>query len=117
VEVVPTKIDQVFQNIIPNSIKFKKKDEALIIKILNENKDSHWELAIEDNGIGIDKDNQERIFAPFEKLHSQYEYEGSGIRLATCKKIIEMHKGKICVESEKDKGTKFFFTLPQGQRN
>ena len=117
VDVVPTKIDQVFQNIISNAIKFKKKDEPLNIKILSENKNGHWELTIEDNGIGIDRSNQERIFAPFEKLHSQQEYEGSGIGLATCKKIIEMHKGKIWVESEKDKGTKFFFTLPQGQNN
>ncbi len=116
-DVVPTKIDQVFQNIISNAIKFKKKDEPLTIKILSEKKGSHWELTIEDNGIGIDKHQQERIFAPFEKLHSQQEYEGSGIGLATCKRIIEMHKGKIWVESEKDKGTKFFFTLPKGQDN
>lgn len=117
VDVVPTKINQIFQNIISNAIKFKKEDEPLTIKIQSENKGSHWELAIEDNGIGIEKEHQEKIFAPFQKLHSEQEYSGSGIGLATCKRIVDMHKGEIWVESEKDKGTKFVFTLPQGQCN
>ena len=116
-EVVPVKINQIFQNIISNAIKFKKKDEPLTIKISGEDKGSHWELAIEDNGIGIEKEHQEKIFAPFQKLHSEEEYAGSGIGLATCKRIVELHKGDIWVESEKDKGTKFTFTLPEGQRN
>ena len=114
---MPTKINQIFQNIISNAIKFKKEDEPLTIKIQSENKGSHWELAIEDNGIGIEKEHQEKIFAPFQKLHSEQEYSGSGIGLATCKRIVDMHKGEIWVESEKDKGTKFVFTLPQGQCN
>ncbi len=115
VDAVPTKIDQVFQNIISNAIKFKKKDQPLTIKISSEKKENTWELSIEDNGIGIDEENQNRIFSPFEKLHSKYEYEGSGIGLATCKKIIEIHNGKIWVESELNKGTTFVFTLPDGQ--
>lgn len=114
-DVVPVKINQVFQNIISNAIKFKKKAEPLTIKIHSNEKDAFWELTIEDNGIGIDKQYQEKIFAPFKKLHSEREYSGSGIGLATCKRIIEMHKGKIWVESEKDKGTKFIFTLPTFQ--
>ena len=116
-EVVPTKINQIFQNIISNAIKFKKKDEPLTIKILSQDNGDHWELAVEDNGIGIEKEHQEKIFAPFQKLHNENEYAGSGIGLATCKRIVDMHKGKIWVESQKNKGTKFVFTLPQGQRN
>lgn len=116
-EVVPVKINQVFQNIISNAIKFKKKKEPLTIKIHSIKKDTHCELVIEDNGIGIEQKNQEKIFAPFKKLHTEKEYAGSGIGLATCKRIIELHKGEIWVESEKDKGTKFVFTLPHVQSN
>ena len=114
---VPVKINQIFQNIISNAIKFKKKDQPLTIKISGENKGTHWELSIEDNGIGIEKEHQEKIFAPFQKLHSESEYDGSGIGLATCKRIIKLHQGDIWVESELNKGTKFIFTLPEGQCN
>ena len=116
-DVVPVKINQIFQNIISNAIKFKKKDQPLTIKISGENKGTHWELSIEDNGIGIEKEHQEKIFAPFQKLHSESEYDGSGIGLATCKRIIKLHQGDIWVESELNKGTKFIFTLPEGQCN
>jgi len=116
-EVVPIKINQIFQNIISNAIKFKKKTEPLTIKIHSIKKERYWELGIEDNGIGIDPKHQEKIFAPFKKLHSQTEYAGSGIGLATCKRIIELHKGQIWVESEKGKGTKFIFTLPLSKAN
>lgn len=112
-EVVPVKINQVFQNIISNAIKFKKKSTPLTIKIHSSEKENHCELVIEDNGIGIEKKNQEKIFTPFKKLHNETEYAGSGIGLATCKRIIELHKGKIWVESEKGIGTKFIFTLPR----
>lgn len=95
VKVMPIKINQIFQNIISNAIKFKKKKTPLNIKIHSQNKESHWELAIEDNGIGIEPQYQEKIFAPFQKLHSESEYAGSGIGLATCKRIIEMHHGEI----------------------
>ncbi|MFK7984275.1 MAG: ATP-binding protein [Saprospiraceae bacterium] len=110
-------MNQVFQNIISNAIKFKKKTEPLTIKIHSTKKDKYWELVIEDNGIGIEQNNQEKIFAPFHKLHSQKEYPGSGIGLATCKRIIELHQGKIWVESEEGKGTKFIFTLPLSYPN
>ncbi len=116
-EVVPVKINQVFQNIISNAIKFKKKAAPLTIKIHSSKKENHCELVIEDNGIGIEKKNQEKIFFPFKKLHNETEYAGSGIGLATCKRIIELHKGKIWVESEKNKGTRFIFTIPFIQAN
>ncbi|MEM6698760.1 MAG: HAMP domain-containing sensor histidine kinase, partial [Bacteroidota bacterium] len=117
VRVVPTKINQVFQNIISNAIKFKKKETPLTVHINCEDKGAHWQVAIEDNGIGIEKKDQEKIFTPFKKLHHEREYAGSGIGLATCKKIVEMHQGTIWVESEKNIGTKFIFTLPSGQCN
>lgn len=116
-EIIPTKINQVFQNIISNAIKFKKKTEPLTIKIYSEKNETHSKFTIEDNGIGIEKKHQEKIFTPFQKLHSKTEYEGSGIGLATCKRIIDLHNGKLWVESEKNMGTKFVFTLPRSQAN
>lgn len=114
-KVLPVKIHQVFQNIISNAIKFKKKQAPLTIKIRSQQKGAFWEFSIEDNGIGIEKKHQENIFTLFRKLHSEAEYAGSGIGLSTCQRIIDMHQGNIWVESEKGKGTKFIFTLPAGQ--
>lgn len=116
-KVVPVKINQIFQNIISNAIKFKKRNEDLTIKISSKKKDNQWHLIIEDNGIGIEEKYQEKIFAPFQKLHTEEEYSGSGIGLATCKRIVDLHKGEIWVESELDKGTKFYFTLDEGLQN
>lgn len=116
-KVVPIKINQIFQNIISNAIKFKKRNEDLTIKISSKKKGNQWHLIIEDNGIGIDEKYQEKIFAPFQKLHTDEEYSGSGIGLATCKRIVDLHKGEIWVESELDKGTKFYFTLDEGLQN
>lgn len=114
-KVLPVKIHQVFQNIISNAIKFKKKQVPLTLKIRSQLKGAYWEFSIEDNGIGIEQKHQENIFALFRKLHSETEYSGSGIGLSTCQRIIQMHKGDIWVESEKGIGTKFIFTLPVAQ--
>lgn len=105
---------QVFLNFINNAIKFRKTDEGLqsTIWINSEySDDDHVKISIKDNGIGIDKKHQNEVFGIFKKLHSSSQYEGNGIGLSVCKKIIERFGGEIWLESEKGVGTTFFFTL------
>jgi light-regulated signal transduction histidine kinase (bacteriophytochrome) len=103
---------QLWQNLISNALKFHS-EQPLKINIKAENKIDEWLFSIEDNGIGISPEFHERIFIIFQKLHSQDRYEGTGIGLALCQKIITRHRGKIWVESDKGKGTKFLFTIPK----
>ena len=104
---------QVFQNLICNAIKFRKKDSVPRIQILSEKIDTVWKFSIIDNGIGIAQEHFERIFVIFQRLHTnEAEFEGNGIGLANCKKIILLHQGQIWVESELGKGTKIHFTIP-----
>lgn len=106
-----TGIRLLFQNLITNAIKFKKKERAPIIKISSEKKGTFWEFCVEDNGIGIAEEFQKKVFAIFQRLHLKNEYEGTGIGLAHCQKIVNSHGGEIWIESSPGKGSKFFFTI------
>ncbi len=108
-----THIAAVFQNLISNAIKYNE-SETPTIQISAKPENGKWHFIVEDNGIGIDPKYHERIFQIFRKLHSRAEYEGSGIGLSLCKKIIEYHGGNIWVESELGKGSEFHFVLPAG---
>lgn len=109
--VIPIKINQLFQNLISNAIKFKKTEEPLVIQIGAIEKLDHWEFFIKDSGIGIEKEFQDKIFKPFKKLHHSSEYSGSGIGLATCVQIVKLHQGRLWVNSVKGEGSTFFFTI------
>lgn len=106
-----TEIRMLFQNLISNAIKFQKPDTKPVIKI-SAFKDNGWTFTIKDNGIGIDEKYKNRIFDIFQRLHSSDKYKGTGIGLAHCNKIIELHKGKIWVESEPNQGSTFYFNIP-----
>jgi two-component system, chemotaxis family, sensor kinase Cph1 len=101
-----------FQNLIDNAIKFRKKNTPPIIKISAEKIDEYWKFTVSDNGFGINPVHQERIFVIFQRLHTDEDYEGNGVGLAICKKIVDLHHGKIWVESSVGEGSAFHFTLP-----
>mgnify|MGYP001075996472 CR=1 FL=1 len=104
---------QLFQNLIGNAIKYRSENTPNI-RISAERQGPDWVIAVQDNGIGIDPQYQERIFTIFEQLHKRGEYTGTGIGLAICKRIVERHEGRIWVESEPGQGSTFYFTLPAG---
>lgn len=101
---------QLFQNLISNAIKFRS-ESVPIIKISAEQQERHWLFKVEDNGIGLDPRYKEQVFQIFTRLHSQDKYQGSGIGLSVCKKIIERHGGRIWLESTPGHGTTIFFTV------
>lgn len=103
---------QLFQNLIGNALKFRRAD-APAVRVEAEPDGSGWVISVADNGIGISPQNRDRIFGVFQRLHAQDEYEGSGIGLATCRRIIDHHGGRIWVESEPGVGSTFRFALPQ----
>lgn len=103
-------IKQVFSNLLSNGLKFNKSKNPKIWIKYEEKEDTHL-FSVKDNGIGIEKRHEEKIFSLFQRLHTQEEYPGSGAGLTICKKIVESLGGEMWFESEIDKGTTFFFTL------
>lgn len=100
-----------FQNLISNALKFSRPGIPPQIVIISKNEGPHWRFSVQDNGIGIHKSHQEKIFTIFQRLHKPTQYPGTGIGLAHCKKIVEMHEGSIWVESDSDEGSTFHFTI------
>ncbi len=106
-------LKSVFQNLILNAIKFKKPGISPSITISASDTGKEFLFRIKDNGIGIEKEYYKRIFVIFQRLHTRFEYAGTGIGLSLCKKIIELHGGEIGVESELGTGSTFYFTIPK----
>lgn len=103
---------QVLQNLIVNAIKYQPEGQQPVIKVFARKMDGFWEISVQDNGIGIDSRYHRKVFEAFKRLHIQSEYQGSGIGLAICEKIILSLNGIIWVESEPGSGATFRFTLP-----
>jgi PAS domain S-box-containing protein len=116
-EVNPVQFPKLIQNIISNAIKYHREGIAPIVTIssyFNE-EIQKWQIEVADNGIGIKEKYFDRIFKPFERLHGQSAFEGSGIGLAICDKIVRRHHGKITVRSKLNEGTTFIIALPEKQ--
>ena len=115
-EGIKSQLYQLFINLIMNSFKFKKEGRAPVVNIFGRKiENGYWEISIEDNGIGLDEKYAERIFHPFQRLYARSEYEGSGLGLSICKKIVGQHNGSISVKSKLGDGATFIITLPEKQ--
>lgn len=106
---------QLFQNLISNAIKYRKNGVPPVVEVGFEEGQNDWKFFVVDNGLGIPKEYYNTVFQAFKRLHNKSEYEGTGVGLAICKKIVELHGGKIWIESAVNEGTTFFFTLPKKQ--
>ena len=127
VSAVPGLMQQLFHNLFSNAIKFRKPGQDLVIDVRAEKMDPNdlsnfikytstknfYKITVQDNGIGFDEKYAEDIFRVFKRLHSYQEYEGTGVGLSICKKIVEKHNGFIKAESQIDKGSKFIIGLPE----
>lgn len=110
---VPVLMELLFQNLITNALKYSKEGMGCKIEITASSQSKQWVIGVSDNGIGIAPENHEIIFGVFKKLHNKDEYEGTGIGLSVCQRIINYHGGKIWVESKLGEGAVFYFTLPK----
>jgi PAS domain S-box-containing protein len=112
IQVDQGQIVRLFQNLVGNALKYRKADVRPMIHVSAEKQRSAWVITVEDNGIGFDPKHANEIFLPFKRLHSQLEYEGTGVGLAICRRIVEGHGGRIWAESALGHGTRFRFSLP-----
>ena len=106
-----TRLSQVLEHLVGNAIKFHSLEPPRV-HVSAELAGKEWVFSVQDNGMGIDPQHSGRIFTVFERLHARDKYSGTGVGLAICKRIVERHQGRIWVESEPQKGSKFCFTIP-----
>ncbi|HSI77491.1 MAG TPA: ATP-binding protein [Lunatimonas sp.] len=107
----PTELRMLFQNLISNGLKFRKPNLSPTIEVTATERSTHVEFCFKDNGIGIEAADYEKTFLIFQRLNAIEEYEGTGLGLAYCRKIVELHGGKIWINSKKGAGSSFYFTL------
>ena len=112
-----TQLRQLFQNLIANALKYRQADLPPVVEVKGRMLPGKiYEITVQDNGIGFEEKDAERIFQPFVRLHGRHEYEGTGIGLATCEKIVARHGGRISAKSRPGDGSIFIVQLPIFQR-
>ena len=105
-------LQQIFQNLISNALKFQPKDQAPEIHVRAERAGQAWRFSVQDNGIGMSPDNREKIFLVFKRLHTTDEFPGTGIGLSLVQKLVQKRGGEISVDSEPGRGSRFSFDIP-----
>lgn len=110
---IENELKRLFQNLISNAIKFKKKNVPPVIDITIDEKEGDYIFMVRDNGIGFEEKYKDKLFIIFQRLHTTNEYPGTGIGLAICKKIVSIHGGKIWVKSRPGEGSSFYFCIPK----
>jgi light-regulated signal transduction histidine kinase (bacteriophytochrome) len=115
IEAVETQMLQLFQNLIGNALKYRSKESPLILIYGKHDEQGFYEISVKDNGIGFEQQFERLIFKPFQRLHGRGEYEGTGMGLAICRKIVELHGGSIRAEGEPGAGSTFIIRLPLKQ--
>jgi light-regulated signal transduction histidine kinase (bacteriophytochrome) len=113
----PTLLKQVFANLLANAIKFTRGKKAAVVEIGCQEQNGERVYFVRDNGAGFDMDYVNKLFGPFQRLHSQDEFEGTGVGLSIVQRIINRHGGRIWAESEVNKGAAFYFTLTSNPPN
>jgi PAS domain S-box-containing protein len=105
-------IVRLFQNLIGNSLKYRRQEVRCVVHVSSERRGPEWIIHVRDNGIGFDPKYAKDIFMPFKRLHNREKYDGTGVGLAICRRIVENHGGRIWADSAVDQGSTFSFTLP-----
>lgn len=108
-------IRQVLSNVLGNAVKFTRERENAVIEVSGSNSGEYNTYRIRDNGAGFDMQYYDKLFEIFRRMHSEKDYEGTGVGLAIVKKIIDKHGGQVWAESSPGEGASFYFTLPSGE--
>lgn len=106
-------IRTVLRNLVANALKYHRTGHPPVVRVSVAQRENKWCIAVDDNGIGIDPAFYEQVFIIFQRLHGRSEYDGSGIGLATCKRLVEKWGGRIGVTSKPGEGSQFYFTIPR----
>ena len=113
VPIAEVHLTQLLQNLLSNSLKYRHPDRPPIVSLGAKDEGSYWQFCVEDNGIGIEPKYREYVFGLFKRLHANHRFEGSGIGLSICERVVDLYGGRIWVESPAGEGSRFCFTLPK----